>query len=69
MLNPTAPGNAMFADAVRWRDGERILYGSAWPCCNLRQAVADMERFQFSEAHKAKIFYQHAEKLLGRRLC
>lgn len=65
MLNPTAPGNQMFGEAMQWLDGERILYGSAWPCYNLKQAIHDIERFHFSQEHKKKFFYKNAEKLLN----
>ena len=65
MLNPTAPGNQMFGDAMKWLDAERILYGSAWPCYNLTQAVKDIERFNLSEEHKEKFFWKNSEKLLG----
>ena len=68
MLNPTAPGNQMFGDAMKWRDGERILYGSAWPCYNMKQAIQDLERFNFSPEHQEKFFYKNAEKLLGMKL-
>ena len=65
MLNPTAPGNQMFGEAMQWLDGERILYGSAWPCYHLKQAVHDIERFHLSQEHKEKFFYKNAEKLLN----
>ena len=65
MLNPTAPGNQMFGEAMQWLDGERILYGSAWPCYHLKQAVHDIERFRLSQEHKEKFFYKNAEKLLN----
>ena len=68
MLNPDAPGNAMYGEAMRWLDGERILYGSAYPCYNLQQAIRDLDRFHFSEAHKQKFFRGNAEKLLGMKL-
>ena len=47
----------MYGEAMRWLDGERILFGSAYPCYNMEQAVRDVERFGFSEEHKKKIFY------------
>ena len=65
MLNPDAPGNAMYGEAMRWLDGERILFGSAYPCYNMEQAVRDVERFGFSEEHKEKFFHGNADKLLG----
>lgn len=68
MYNPTAPGNQMFGDAMKWLDGERMLFGSAWPCYNMKQAVQDIERFGFSEEHKAKFFYKNAEQLLKIKL-
>jgi predicted TIM-barrel fold metal-dependent hydrolase len=58
----------MFGDAMKWLDGERILYGSAWPCYNMKQGISDLERFNFSEEHKEKFFYKNAEKLLGMKL-
>ena len=55
----------VFDEAMRWLDGERILFGSAYPCYNMEQAVRDVERFGFSEEHKEKFFHGNAEKLLG----
>lgn len=68
MLNPDAPGNQMYGEAMRWLDGERILYGSAFPCYSMVQAIKDLDRFDFSDAHKEKFFYKNAEKLLGMKL-
>lgn len=65
MLNPTAPGNQMFGDAIKWLDGEHMLYGSAWPCYNLAQGIKDLDRFNMSDEHKEKFFYKNAEKVLG----
>ena len=65
MLNPDAPGNRMYGEAMRWLDGERMLFGTAYPCYNLRQAVQDIDRFGFTEEHKEKFFHHNAEKLLG----
>ena len=63
--NPDAPGNRMYGEAMRWLDGERMLFGTAYPCYNLRQAVQDIDRFGFTEEHKEKFFHHNAEKLLG----
>lgn len=64
MYNPMAPGNRMYGEAFQWLDGERILFGSAYPCYNMKQAIDDMERFQLSERHKQKFFRENARKLL-----
>lgn len=68
MYHPDAPGNQMYGEAMRWLDGERILFDSAYPCYNMKQAVDDVARFHFSEAHLEKFFYKNAEKLLGMKL-
>lgn len=65
MFNPDAPGNAMYGEAMRWLDGERILFGSAYPCYNMKQAINDIDRFHFSTEHKEKFFYKNAYKLLN----
>ena len=64
MYNPMAPGNRMYEEFFHWVDGERILFGSAYPCYNLKQAVEDMERFHLSERHKRKFFWENAHSLL-----
>lgn len=64
MHNPSAPGNQMYGDAVRWLDGERILFGSAYPCFDMRQAVHDFGRFNFDERLTQKIMWENACKLL-----
>ena len=64
MIEHYAPGNQMCGDAVRWMDGERIIYGSAYPCCDVRQGVQEMKRFGFSERHWNKIMYENAARLL-----
>lgn len=63
MIEHYAPANQMCGDAVRWLDGERILYGSAYPCCDVRQGVEEMKRFHFSERLWNKIMHENAEKL------
>ena len=68
MLNPDAPGNRMYGEAMRWLDGERMLFGTAYPCYNMKQAVRDIERFGFSDEHKEKFFWKNAETLLGNPL-
>ena len=65
MLNPDTPGHSMYGEPMRWLDGERIVFGAAYPCYNMEQDVRDVERFGFSEEHKKKFFHGNAEKLLG----
>lgn len=64
MYNPDVPGNEMYGQAMRWLNGERVLFGSAYPCYNLKQAVEDVLRFGFSDAILEKFFYKNAQKLL-----
>lgn len=68
LLNPDAPGNGMYAEAMRWLNGERVLFGTAYPCYNLKQAVRDVERLGLSEDHKEKFLVKNAERLLGGKL-
>lgn len=63
--NPTAPGNEMFGNAMRWLNGDNMLFGSAYPCYNMAQAVHDIERFGFPETLREKFFHGNAEKLLA----
>lgn len=65
MMHPYAPGNDMYAQAMRWLDGERLLFATAYPCYNIEQAVRDVKRFGFSDEHLEKFFHGNAEKLLG----
>lgn len=65
MLNPDVPGNEMYGQAMRWLNGERVLFGTAYPCYNLKQAVHDVKRFGLSDDILEKFFHVNAEKLLG----
>lgn len=65
MLNPDAPGNDMYGQALRWLNGERILFGSSYPCFNIVQAVRETERFAMSPEISEKFFYGNAQRLLG----
>lgn len=64
-FNPMAPGNAMFGEAMQWLDGENILFGSAFPCYNMQQAVQDLTRFHLSESVTTKFLHDNACRLLG----
>lgn len=55
----------MCAQAMRWLNGERMLFGSAYPCNNLEQAIEDVKRFGFNYELLEKFFYSNACKLLG----
>ena len=65
MYNPYVPGNEMYGQAMRWLNGERMLFGSAYPCYNLKQAIEDIQRFGFKDELLEKFFYGNARKLLG----
>ena len=65
MIEHYAPANQMCGDAVHWLDGERILYGSAYPCCDVRQGIEEMKRFNFSERLWNKIMHENAKKLFA----
>lgn len=65
MLNPDVPGNEMYGQAMRWLNGERVLFGTAYPCYNLKQAVNDVRRFGLSDEILEKFFHGNAERLLG----
>ena len=65
MIEHYSPGNQMAGDAVRWLDGERILYGSAYPCCDARQGIQEMKRFNFPERLWNRVMHENAEKLFG----
>lgn len=69
MLNPDAPGNEMYGQAMRWLNGERVLFGTAYPCYNLKQAVEDVGRFNFPPDILEKFFHGNAERLLGGPIC
>ncbi len=62
--NPMVPGNQMFGEAMRWLDGEHILFGSCYPCYNMKQAIDDMRRFNLPPSLLEKFFYKNAMKLL-----
>lgn len=64
LLNPMTPGNEMYENCLRWLDCERVLFGSAYPCYDMRQAVEDMERFNLTPAQREKLMYGNAAALL-----
>lgn len=65
MHNPSAPGHEMYGNAIRWLKGERVLYGSAYPCYDIRQAVHDFHLFELGEELTQKVMWDNAHKLLA----
>lgn len=64
MHNQTAPGNELYQNGVKWLKGERYLFGSAYPCYDMRQAVDDFRRFGFDAEITQKVLWDNAHKLL-----
>lgn len=65
ILNHNCPGNQQWYDFFRWLKGNNILFGSAYPCFDLRQAVKEVERFELPDDIREKYFWKNAHKLLG----
>ena len=62
---PHIPGADLFAKAVFFTHGERILYGSAYPLRSLEQSIRGLDRFHFPAALYEKLTYSNAARLLG----
>lgn len=65
MHNPSAPGNELYENGLKWLNGERFLFGSAYPCYDMRQAVDDFKRFDFDPKITKKVLWDNAHKLLN----
>ncbi len=59
------PGHDIFAQAVYFTQGERILFGSAYPVRGLKQSVDEIRQFNFPAALLEKITWSNAARLLG----
>lgn len=64
MHYPSAPSNELYMNGLKWLDGERFLFGSAYPCYDMRQAVSDFKRFDFDPAITKKVLWDNAHNLL-----
>lgn len=65
MLNPYTPGREMYLNGCRWLNCERVIFGSAYPCYELKAAVDDVRDLGFTEAELEKIYCGNARKLLA----
>lgn len=64
MHNPVTPGREMYLNGCRWLQCERILFGSAYPCYDMVDAVNDLEAYDFTPKEKEKILWRNAFSLL-----
>ena len=58
-------GHEQFVQGVRMLQGERILFGSAYPIRDMVQSVEQVKKFGLSEELLEKIFLTNAKKLLN----
>lgn len=65
LYNPHTPGREMFIQAIQWLNGENILFGTAYPCYDMRQAVEDFMKLDLTQEQREKIFYKNAYKILS----
>lgn len=65
MHNPFTPGREMYLNGCRWLGCDRIIFGSAYPCYDMRDAVEDIKSFNFTPAELDKILWKNAYTLLG----
>lgn len=63
--NPMTPGRDIYVQGIKWHDGERILFGSAYPCYDMRQAVKDFMDLGFTDEQCERILYKNAYNLLN----
>lgn len=64
MHNPWTPGREMYANGCRWLSCERVIFGSAYPCYGIKDAVDDLNGYDFTDEEKEKILYRNAYRLL-----
>lgn len=64
MHNPWTPGREMYANGCRWLNCERIIFGSAYPCYGMKDAVDDLNSYDFTDEEKSKILSKNACRLL-----
>lgn len=64
MHNPMTPGREMYQNGCRWMNCDRIIFGSAYPCYDIRDAVEDLKNYHFTKEEEEKIFFKNACKLL-----
>ncbi|WP_298068139.1 amidohydrolase family protein [uncultured Mailhella sp.] len=65
MHNPWTPGREMYINGCRWMNCDRIIFGSAYPCYGIQDAVVDLKSYNFTKQEEDKILYKNAYKLLG----
>ena len=63
--NPMTPGREAYVQGIKWLDGERILFGSAYPCYDMRQAVKDFMNLNLTNGQNEKILYKNALRILN----
>ena len=68
MHNPITPGREIYQNGCRWMNCERILFGSAYPCYDIRDAVEDLKNYHFTKEEEEKIFFKNAYRLLQIKL-
>lgn len=59
------PGADHFAQGLHFTQGQRFLFGSAYPVRDMLQSVRDLERFAFPEKLYAMLTHDNAAELLG----
>ena len=64
MHNPFTPGREMYKNGCRWVNCERIIFGSAYPCYDIKDAVEDLKKYNFTKEEEEKILFKNAYKLL-----
>lgn len=65
MHHPFTPGVEMYVNGCRWLHCERVIFGSAYPCYSMKDAVEDLRKYHFTQKEEDKIFFGNACKLLG----
>lgn len=61
---PQIAGSRLYGEGIKFTQGQRFLFGSAYPVRNLKQSVEEAKAFNLSEKEWQRYTYENAAKLL-----
>lgn len=60
----TFVGREIYAKVLSMTQGQRVVFGSAYPYRDMRQSVADVQAYDLPEAYYENLMHRNAEELL-----
>lgn len=61
----TIPGREIYGQVLAMTQGQRVLFGSAYPFRDMSQSVADVKSYNLPSVFYENLMHVNAEKLLG----